>query len=291
VSPPAEQARISVPRRLRPLVDWIRSHWPGRIFLRTAATAARIELFDRSMTIAAQLFTSVIPLLILAGVFLGQQRSDQIADLMDLPQTTRKVLDEALAGNSFSSFGILSSLLVLISATSLARALARAYGAIWSVPPPRTGLGASWRWVVAVVVLTGFIVVVRVLIWLAGRSVFPHLFTVGITAATDVALAAFIPWILLAGRLPIRRLMAGAAVFGLVMVVVHPAGAIYLPRALQVSADRYGTIGLAFTYIGWLYVLAFCLLASAVVGQAMVQDEGAAGRFIRARAQAAGEPP
>jgi membrane protein len=150
---------------------------------------------------------------------------------------------------------------------------------------------ASWRWVVAVVVLTAFVVVVRVLTWLAARSVFPHLFTVIITAATDIALAAFIPWVLLAGRLRIRRLMPGAAVFGLVMLVVHPAGTIYLPHALQVSSDRYGTIGVAFTYIGWLYVLAFCLLTAAVVGQAIVQDEGAAGRFIRGTVQAAGEPP
>jgi membrane protein len=291
VSPPTEQARIRLPRRLRPVVAWALSHWPGRIFLRTAATVARIELFDRSMTIAAQLFTSVIPLLILSAVVLGQQRSEQIADLMNLPQTTRGVLDEALAGSSFDSFGVLSSFLVLISATSLARALARAYGAIWGIPPLRSGLPASWRWVVAVVVMTAFVVVVRVLTWLAGRSVFPHLFTVIITAATDIALAAFIPWILLAGRLRIRRLMPGAAAFGLVMLVVHPAGTIYLPHALQVSSDRYGTIGVAFTYIGWLYVLAFCLLTAAVVGQAMVQDEGAAGRIIRGGTQAAGEPP
>jgi membrane protein len=209
---------------------------------------------------------------------------------MDLPQATRGVLDEALAGSSFDSFGVLSSLFVLISATSLARALARAYGAIWAIPPLRSGL-ASWRWVVAVVVLTTFVVVVRVLTWLAGRSVFPHLFTVIIIAVTDIALAAFIPWILLAGRLRIRRLMPGAAVFGLVMLVVHPAGTIYLPHALQASSDRYGTIGVAFTYIGWLYVVAFCLLTAAVVGQAIVQDEGAAGRFIRSTGQAAGEPP
>jgi membrane protein len=290
VSPPADRARTRLPRRLQPVVAWALSHWPGRIFMRTAATAARIELFDRSMTIAAQLFTSVIPLLILSAVFLGRRQGNQIADLIGMPPTTRGILDEALAGSSLGSFGLLSSLFVLISATSLARALARAYGAIWDVPPLRTGLSASWRWVVAVVVLTAFAVVIQILIWLAGRSVFPHLVTVLVTAATDISLAAFIPWILLAGRLPIRRLIPGGAIFGLVMVVVHPAGRIYLPRALQASAHRYGTIGVAFTYIGWLYVLAFCLLTAAVVGQAIVQDEGAA-RFVGARALAASEPP
>jgi membrane protein len=53
---------------------------------------------------------------------------------------------------------------------------------------------------------------------------------------------------------------------------------------LQSSADRYGTIGVAFTYIGWLYVLAFCLLMTAILGQVVAQDEGALGRLIRGRA-------
>jgi membrane protein len=280
-----------MPRRLQPVVAWALSHWPGRIFLRTAASVARIELFDRSMTIAAQVFTSVVPLLILSAVFLRRQQGEQLADLLGMPQATRKVLNDAIAGSSINSFGVLSSLFVLISATSLARALARAYGVIWGVPPLRGGLSASWRWVVAVVVLTASVVVVRILLWLADHSLFPHLVTIVVTAATDIALAAFIPWILLARRLPIRRLLPGAAIFGLAMVMVRPAGTIYLPHALQVSAARYGTIGVAFTYIGWLYILSFCLLAAAVVGQAIVLDDGAAGRFMRGPEQAPSGSP
>jgi membrane protein len=61
VSPVAEQAHMRLPRRLRPVAEWTMSHWPGRIFVRGVAAAARVELFDRSMTIAAQLFTSVFP--------------------------------------------------------------------------------------------------------------------------------------------------------------------------------------------------------------------------------------
>jgi membrane protein len=76
---------------------------------------------------------------------------------------------------------------------------------------------------------------------------------------------------------PPRALAAGAVIFGLVMLVVHPVGSVYLPRALQTSADRYGTIGVAFTYIGWLYILAFCLLMTAILGQVVAQDEGPLG--------------
>ena len=70
---------------------------------------------------------------------------------------------------------------------------------------------------------------------------------------------------------------AGGIAFGLMMVAVRGAGTIYLPRALQSSTDKDGTIGLAFTYIGWLYVLSFCLLLSAVIG-GMISNEFTAGR-------------
>jgi membrane protein len=280
---------MRIRRRLQLAAAWATSHWPGRIFIRTIAGVARVELFDRSMTIAAQLFTSVVPLLILGMVVLGQQHADQIADLIDMPQTTQRVLDDALASSDASSFGVLSSLMALISATSLARALTRAYGAVWTIPRVRSSLSDSWRWVVAVLMLTAFAVAVRLLTWLAGQSSFPHLATAVITACADTLVAVLLPWILLTGRLPIRRLVPGAVIFGLVMMAVYPAGAVYLPYALEASADRYGTIGVAFTYIGGLYIFSFCLLTAAVLGEAIAQDEGAVGRFIRATPPASAE--
>jgi membrane protein len=83
-------------------------------------------------------------------------------------------------------------------------------------------------------------------------------------------------------------LVPGACVFALVMLVVRPVGAVYLPRALQASDDRYGTIGLAFTYISWLYVLSFCLLGAAVLGRELAEHEGAIGRFARGTRAPAG---
>jgi hypothetical protein len=67
-----------------------------------------------------------------------------------MPQTSRRVLDEALTSSGVGSFGVLGSLIVLISATNLTRALARAYGAIWALPRLRNSPAASWRWLVAV---------------------------------------------------------------------------------------------------------------------------------------------
>src|SRR5262245_19491646 len=80
-----------LPSRLRRWVEWGLTRWPGRIVLRIAAASVRIELFDRSMTIAAQAFTSVFPVLILtASVFSGA--SDEIASALNMPPETESLV-------------------------------------------------------------------------------------------------------------------------------------------------------------------------------------------------------
>ena len=69
------------------------------------------------------------------------------------------------------------------------------------------------------------------------------------------------------------------------MVSVRPASVAWLPRALEVSADRYGPIGVAFTYLAWLYVASFCFMGAAVLGHVIATDRGRLGRWIR------GNPP
>jgi hypothetical protein len=75
---------------------------------------------------------------------------------------------------------------------------------------------------------------------------------------------------------------------------MRPAADTFMPRALAESAARYGTIGVAFTYLAWLYVASLLLLATAILGQAVAADSGRLGRYIRrgepARTQRSGEP-
>jgi membrane protein len=67
------------------------------------------------------------------------------------------------------------------------------------------------------------------------------------------------------------------------MSVAQPISAQLLPVALDTSAARYGSIGVAFTYLTWLYIVSWALLACSVLGQVMVTDEGAFGRFLRGK--------
>jgi membrane protein len=191
------------------------------------------------------------------------------------------VLEDAIQGAEGAAFGLAGTVIVLASATSLSRALTRAFAAIWGVARPRSNLGSAWRWVAVVVVLTLSVVVVHSasepLDAVPPRGLLPPV----ASFALDVAVALFVPWVLLAGAVHPRLLAAGALVFALLMLVVRPATAAWLPHALEVSADRYGSIGVAFTYLACLYTASLCLLATAVIGQVIANDRGGLGAWIR----------
>jgi len=263
-------------QRLRPAADWLARQRAGRLPMRFATALVRVQIFDRSMTLAAQAFTSVFPVLIMLAAFLGQGLSAQVAELAHLPEASRQVLDEALSHGGLSAFGVVGSLVVLLSSTGLARALARAYAAVWAVGHTPAGPRAAWRWLATVLTLAASAVGTRLLTWLTADLPLPRASSAMLLLVADSAVAVLVPWLLLGGAVPARLLAPGGIIFGLVMLVVRPVGSIYLPRALQSSAHRYGTIGVAFTYISWLYVIAFCLLLAAVAGQVVVQERGAA---------------
>jgi membrane protein len=97
----------------------------------------------------------------------------------------------------------------------------------------------------------------------------------------DAGLMVFVPWVLLGGAVRPRLLLPGALLFAVTMLFVRPASRTWLPKALDVSAERYGSIGVAFTYLAWLYVVSFCLLLAAVIGQVVATDHASVGRWIR----------
>lgn len=269
-----------------PLTRWVErafSRWPGRILTGSASGFARIELFDRAMTIAAQFFTSIFPLLLMAAAVIRPD-SKAIGQATGLPEEARKVLDEAVNGATSATYGLVGALIVLVSATSLSRALTRAYAAIWLLPRPTSRLGSAWRWMAALLALALVLVVTFTLTKLADEQPPRGLWGTVLGFALDVGTGVFVPWILLTRQVRPRHLLPGALLLATTMLVVRPATAAWMPHALDVSARRYGPIGVAFTFLACLYVLSFCWLAAAVVGQVVTTDEGGFGAWIRAEA-------
>jgi uncharacterized BrkB/YihY/UPF0761 family membrane protein len=277
----ARAALHHLPPWLQRLSAWLLSRWPGRIVIHGLESFVRLDMFDRSMTIAAQFFTSVFPILILFATWAAKTDADRLGDAVSLPEETRTVLEDAVQGAGSASFGLIGTLIVLASATSLSRALTRAFAAIWAVPTPKNKPGSVWRWLAVVLALTLSLVLANTVSdsakVLPPRDVWPFLVSFGL----DVAVALIVPWLLLTGAVRLRLLIPGAVCFALLMLTVRPATAAWLPHALQVSADRYGPIGVAFTYLACLYTASFCFLATSVLGQVIATDRGGLGQWIQ----------
>jgi membrane protein len=274
-----------LPRRLQPWVHWLLAHWPGRIGLRTAAELTRIEIFDRAMTVAAQFFTSVFPVVILlsglAGRSYGTSVADQVGDAAYLPPEAEEVLRDAMHSGGIGAFGVIGTLVVLASATSLARALVRSFLTVWRLPVLPRRLADAWRWLALVLVLALIVLVLRAVQRYVDRLPPERLWQALLAAIVYGGIAVFAPWLLLSGRIPARQLLPGGVAFAVAMLVAGPLSQVYLRRALVTSAERFGSIGIAFTYLTWLYVISFALLATAVLGQVIGGDEGWLGSWIR----------
>lgn len=276
-----EAAMDRLPPRLRTWAAWFLSRWLGRTLFSSAVTFIRIEVFDRSMSLAAQFFTSVFPILLVAASWVGANDAAKFADAIDMPAQSRAVLGDAVRGSTGATFGIVGAFLVLVSATSLSRALTRAFAAIWGLPRPKARLVSAWRWLAVVVALALSLVIVRALSGFAEGLPPRNVWQLVVTLVCDAVIAIFVPWTLLAGAAQLRVLAPGAVLFALVMLVGRPASRAYLSHALEVSADRYGSIGVAFTYLAWLYILSFVFLVTAVVGQVIATDQGGLGRWLQ----------
>lgn len=280
-----DQPRSSARERIRVAKESAlkRAQQAPRPVLRVAMAFLRelrnIEPFDRAMTLAAQTFISIIPLLITWAAFVDDGNDsigDQIADTLQLSDSMRAVLDQSLPANTEPStaFGVIGVLVVLVSATSLSRALGRMYAKAWRLAP--SGWADSWRWIAVIVALC-------VTAWPTrywnqrGDELSEDVAPLLLTFLVNTTLFAWIPWLLLMRRVSVVRLLPSAALMGVGSVGLTLAGQLYLPHALRIGAEHFGALGLAFTFIGWLYVTGFVLIVATVLGAVIVRDEGVAG--------------
>jgi membrane protein len=248
-----------------------------RIATRTAGGLQEIEPFDRAMTLAAQTFTSVFPLIITVAALLpagSQSLSDRVSDGLGLSDSSRAVLELVLPAQpqTRGAFGVLGVVIVVFSATSLSRALARMYAKVWQVPPSG-GLTSGWRWIAVLFGVALSFITVRALHAASAGNPYGTAGSLLLTLILNSLLWTWAPWLLLARRVSWRRLLPGGVVMGSCTVVTSIASGVYLPRALASASRQFGALGVAFTYIGWLFIVAFVLVCSTVLGAVLARDE------------------
>ena len=247
----------------------------------------RLEPFDRAMTLAAQAFTSIFPVVIVTFSLLPQDDSgrvgSRVAQALALPENTQSALSEAFPQDSeqATTFGVLSLLIVLISATSFSRAMTRMYAKVWSVRGP--GWRSPWRWFAAIVAIASCTVALQVVLRVATGSTGWMTCALLLNLAVNTVLWTWIPSVLLAGEVPWRLLAPGGLLTGVASIATYFASRVYMPSAMEYADRHYGELGVAFTSIGWLFCVAFMLIVASVVGAAVATEPGPASRFLARR--------
>ncbi|MGV9837213.1 hypothetical protein ACWDUL_23895 [Nocardia niigatensis] len=261
--------------------DWMRATPAGRTLWRVAETLIEIELVDRSLALAAQIFTSVLPVIIAASAFTGwHPTTGTIRDQFGFDPRAVAVGDAAeVPESSLTGFGVVGLLMVILSGTSFARALGRVYGAVWRVPS--MGPRDAWRWftaLLAVALSAALVEQTRDLtdIRYAGQP----LAALGEIAVWTLVWA-YAPFLLTKGALSGRVVWVSGLLTAIGLTAVHIGARIVLPRIAANAEHHFGPWGLAFTSVSWLFVMSVVIVGAAAVIRAFALDESAVGRYLR----------
>jgi membrane protein len=226
---------------------------------------------DRILMLAGQAFIAVIPLLIVVATVSGTGGSSAVGSYLvrrfaldgSAEESVRILFDrppEATGGIT------LLSLVVLVwTSNSFARSLQRTFASAWGLP--RSGMRGTVLRTVGLVVL---LVVLFGTSWL-GNALEEGPVVGGVVVLVQLVILvggwALASHLMLARRVPARRLLPGAVASAVVQLVVGWGTAIWLPGLVTRNADNYGVIGAALALVSWLILVAATIVASAVVGR------------------------
>jgi membrane protein len=222
-----------------------------------------LEFVDRSLVVGAQAFSAVIPLFIVlasVGARDGGSFADALIARFDLHgDAATAVRSTFTAPADDDTITVLGGLVVVYSALAFTRALQRTFELTWDLPRrgmKGTGWGLLWIGVFA-------------LYWTLVPTLddgIPHGLRAVVALAGGFALWLVTPYLLLARRVPWRLLVLQAALTAGGMTILGAGAVLYVPRAVESSAEEFGAIGVAFTMLSILWAGGFVLVTAAGIG-------------------------
>ncbi|MEU6826358.1 YhjD/YihY/BrkB family envelope integrity protein [Streptomyces atriruber] len=241
---------------------------------RVVQQLAAVNILDLATRLAAQAFLAALPMLIAVSSFCPpgwrHELRRSLRSLLGSGRAQATMLDQMYSGDqqSMQSWGAVSVLVALLSATAFSRALQRMCERCWHLPPSGVRI-LVWRWAL------------WLFVWLTalffqgllhdGFGAGP-LLGVPLQAVDSVLMWWWTQHLLLAGRVPWRPMLPGALLAGVGAVGFSQVAALWLPMALQRSVDRYGPLGSVFTLLSWL-ILFFTIVALGIaLGQVFAQE-------------------
>jgi membrane protein len=233
---------------------------------RCLARFHRIDGRDRTLALAGQGFTTLVPLLIVIAAFADDEAvARHLIERFRLsgPAAEAVTILFSRPPGATGTITLLGLVVLGYSSLSFTRALQRTWEAAWELPPE--GVRGTLH------AMTGMALLVTQLIALALlANVFtgwPGAGVVGLAVRVVVATALWLQlqYLLLSRRVPRPELLPGALVAGLAQVAAGVYSAVWMPRLIAADAARYGVIGVTFALLTWLIVVAFGVVVAAVV--------------------------
>jgi membrane protein len=103
------------------------------------------------------------------------------------------------------------------------------------------------------------------------HAIFGGILVTVITLAFAAVEWTLTPFILLGRRVPWPMLLPTGLITAVTASALSAASIIWMPRAVQESAERYGVIGIAFAMLSWLVAAGFVLVGSAAGGAVLAE--------------------
>jgi membrane protein len=232
--------------------------------------------------LAFRLFGALLPLALLIAVILGHAAtidSDAPRDVGEAtgigPALLQSVADSSkLATGTRWSVAAFAVFALLWSATSAARAVRAVHSLAWE-----GGIGRFGRPLPAALVLLAALAAFLVVI-LAAAKARAELGTVGLLISIAV-FAAFtaiwlgVAWLLPHGDAEWTDLVPGALLMAFGVQVIHLGTVLFIAGKVERASQTYGSLGVAFTLLLWLYVVSRVIVASAMLNAALAQNRPA----------------
>lgn len=221
------------------------------------------------MALGSLLFTAVIPLgVVVAAVLPGTNSSDFADSLVrrfHLDGDSARTVEQVFAppDEVQQSLSALGFALVIVSALSFTRGLQRVYERSWNLDSRGyRGTPAGMAWLLGITLWISLFSGVRN--WL--QDLGGPLLAVVVAVAFGTVVALFTPYVLLARRIPWRKLVPTAILTAVASTALSVSSVVYMPKAISDSAEQFGTIGVAIALVSWLVVIGFALTLSAAIG-------------------------
>ena len=243
------------------------------------ARIGQLELLDRSYTLAAQTFVTLLPLILAVATAVASPGSNLVAQefikRFGLVGAAARSVEELIQVRSEGIYWI-GLALTLYAAFTLSKRASRAYNAVWG--SPQLPIRDQWRSLVWILVQLVLIIMVTELRGFSRESGPVLALLAGVVILVAWAGAEVLTQTLLTRGHVARRRILLAAIFvtiGRLGIVVWSG--LFLTRSMVRQAEAYGPIGVVFALFSGLLIYWVVLLGSTLLAAVLTDPDVGAG--------------